>query len=90
MMIPIRIHVHDHSFLGSLVGLFGSFVDAIFKLLALACAGSILLEVSLFPGIIFAIVAFCVCLIIGFFVRSAIFRFSDWVAEKKWKKEEAC
>ena len=86
-MIPVQIRTYKNSILASLIALIGTLIDALFKVAGLALLAGAISDNGFFPGIILGAVVILICIIIGSVIKTVIFRFSDWIAAKKLKKQ---
>lgn len=83
MGIPVRIRTYKNSILATLVSLFGSILDGLCKLLALAFLFGMISESGFFPGIIFGVIGFVVCVMIGAVLQGFIDKLAQHIALKK-------
>lgn len=85
MGIPVRIRTYKHSFLANVISIFGTLVDGLCKLMALALFVGAISE-GLFPGILLGVIAFVVCVAIGTVAQALCDKLAKFLVLKKLEK----
>ena len=86
-MIPVKIRTYKGSVLANAVSLIGTFIDAIVKLIGVACAFGIMGEIGFILGLLIGFVFMIASAFLGGLVQNGAWKLADLIQLAKIKKK---
>ena len=72
--MPVNIRTYKNSILASVIALLASIIDALLKLLGLACIVGLCSEKGFIVGLLLGFICLVICILIGTFIKWIIFK----------------
>lgn len=85
-MIPVSIRTYKGSVLANILSITGSFLDAMLKLIGVACAFGMLGEIGILPGILVGLVIIVLALTLGTLIQKVAWKLADLLVMSKIKR----
>ena len=87
-MLPTHIRVSNKSALALVIAIFGLILDILFKLMGLAFLVVFIIKSGFFPGIIWGLIAFIICFVLGWLIKKGLYWLSIQISFREKNKRD--